>query len=126
MAITKAQRRIEQMAALAAEQREYEKRVKAATKRAAFARCEAVEQLYELLGVSEEPTTPRVVVRDGTRSTTEVSSDRDESKRAARLVAAVDEVLVDHERLRAALAEASGSTEGALAAVADEGLEYRS
>lgn len=98
MAMTKAQRRIEKMASLAAEQAEYEKRVKIATKRAAFARCEAVEQLYEMFDIEEEPGTQRVTKRDGVERAIEVACDRDESKRAARLVAAVEALVIEQQR----------------------------
>src|SRR5699024_12483651 len=48
---TNVQRRAEKIAALMAEQQAYEVQVKEAVKSAAFARCDAVEQLYDVLGV---------------------------------------------------------------------------
>lgn len=54
-------------------------------KSAATARCDAVEQLYELLDVPPE----KPITRDGKNGRYEVATDKDESKRASRLVEAV-------------------------------------
>lgn len=89
---TKAQRRAEQIAALVAEQQAYEMNVKNAAKVAAFARCDAVEQLYDALGVAPEPKTQRRQ-KDGT--VVDVATDKDETKRAARLVEAVMALVED-------------------------------
>lgn len=86
MSKTNVQRRAEQIAQLMAEQQAYETNVKNAAKVAAFARCDAVEQLYDVLGVGPEPKTQRRQ-KDGT--VVEVTTDKDETKRAARLVEAV-------------------------------------
>jgi hypothetical protein len=92
MSKTKAQRRAEQIAALVAEQQAYEMNVKNAAKVAAFARCDAVEQLYDALGVAPEPKTQRRQ-KDGT--VVDVATDRDETKRAGRLVEAVMALVED-------------------------------
>lgn len=82
---TRSQIRAAQIAALAAEQEAYDKSVKEAMKVASFARCDAVEQLYELLEVKpEQPNT-----RAGKNGAYEVATDKDETKRTARLVDAV-------------------------------------
>lgn len=82
---TRSQMRAAQIAALVAEQEEHDRRVQAAVKHAAIARCDAVEQLYELLEIDPEPTS----VRAGKGGPREVSSDKDEAKRSSRLVDAV-------------------------------------
>lgn len=76
---------IEEQEALRAEEAEHDKVVAEAIKRAGHARCAAVEELYEVLGIAEQ-TTQRTA-KDGTVTT--VRSDRDETKRAALLVEAV-------------------------------------
>lgn len=87
---TKAQIRSEQLQQLLAEQEEHNNKIKAAMKSSAFARCAAVEDLYELLGI--EPTAPQHRQRkDGTIE--QRQSDRAEDKRAARLVKAVGKLL---------------------------------
>lgn len=92
MSKTKVQRRAEQIAALVAEQQAYEANVKNAAKVAAFARCDAVEQLYDVLDVAPEPRTQRRQ-KDGT--VVDVATDKDETKRAARLVEAVMALVED-------------------------------
>lgn len=82
---TRAQQRAREIARLQKEQEEYEQGVKTAMKHAAFARCDAVEQLYEMLGV--EPEAP--IVRNGKNGPYRAVQDRDETKRATRLVQAV-------------------------------------
>ncbi|MGO1629511.1 MAG: hypothetical protein ACTHX2_11905 [Microbacterium sp.] len=86
MSKTNVQRRAEKIAALMAEQQAYEAQVKEAVKSAAFARCDAVEQLYDVIGVGPEPKTQRRQ-KDGKHI--DVTTDKDETKRAARLVEAV-------------------------------------
>lgn len=82
---TRAQQRAREIARLQEEQKLYEQSVQQAVKHAAFARCDAVEQLYEILGV--EPEEP--IVRSGKKGPYQVQQDRDETKRADRLVQAV-------------------------------------
>lgn len=91
---TRSQLRAAQIAALQAEQDAYDKKVNDAIKVAAFARCDAVEQLYELLDVKPEPP----IVRDGKHGRYEVASDKDETKRAARLIEAVTVLLSNEEQ----------------------------
>lgn len=91
---TNVQRRAEKIAALMAEQQTYEAQVKEAVKSSAFARCDAVEQLYDVLGVGPEPKTRRRQ-KDGT--VVEVTADKDETKRAARLVEAVMALVEDRQ-----------------------------
>lgn len=94
MSKTNVQRRAEKIAALMAEQQAYEVQVKEAVKSAAFARCDAVEQLYDVLGVAPEPKTQRRQ-KDGT--VVDVATDKDETKRAARLVEAVMALIEDRQ-----------------------------
>ncbi|AVL96161.1 MULTISPECIES: hypothetical protein [Microbacterium] len=91
---TRSQLRAAQIAALQAEQDAYDKNVNDAIKVAAFARCDAVEQLYELLDVQPEPP----IIRDGKHGRYEVTSDKDEAKRAARLIEAVTVLLSIEEQ----------------------------
>ncbi|MBN8423120.1 hypothetical protein JF531_01120 [Microbacterium esteraromaticum] len=88
---SRSQIRAAQIAALAAEQEAYEKSVSEAIKVAAFARCDAVEQLYELLDVQPE----RPIIREGKNGRYEVASDKDETKRTARLIETVTALLGD-------------------------------
>lgn len=90
---TRSQLRAAQIAALQAEQEAYDKNVNDAIKVAAFARCDAVEQLYELLDVKPEPP----IIRDGKHGRYEVASDKDETKRAAHLIEAVTILLSNQE-----------------------------
>jgi len=90
---TQSQLRAEQIAKLQAEQAAYDKRVKESVKTAAFARCAAVEELYEMLGVTpESPTT-----REGKNGTVQVSSDKDEAKRSVRLVEVVARLVAERD-----------------------------
>lgn len=82
---TRSQIRAAQIAILVSEQEAYDKSVREAMKAAAFARCDAVEQLYELLEVKPEPP----FTRTGKNGSYEVATDKDETKRSARLVDAV-------------------------------------
>jgi hypothetical protein len=82
---TKSQLRAEQIANLQAEQDAYDRSVKESVKAAAFARCAAVEELYEMFGVKPEPPT----IREGKNGPVQVSADKDEAKRAGRLVEAI-------------------------------------
>lgn len=88
---TARQRRAAQLAELVRQQAEleaaetaYERAVRDAVGRAGYARCEAVETLYELLGIDEITTTR---TRRGVVQT--VRTDTDETQRAQRLVEAV-------------------------------------
>jgi hypothetical protein len=93
---TRSQIRAAEIAALVAEQAAYDKRVNEAIKIAAFARSDAVEQLYELLDVMPE----RSITRDGKNGTYEVATDKDETKRSARLVDAVAKLVATVESQR--------------------------
>lgn len=101
---TRSQLRAAQIAELAAEQAAFDKSVKDAVKFAAFARCDAVEQLYELLDVKPE----RPIRREGKNGVYEVATDKEEIARASRLIDAVASLLP--------AAEAHGSTAGPFAA----------
>lgn len=92
---TKRELRAQQIAALVAEQEAEDKAVKESMKHAAFARCDAVQQLYQLLGIAPESPRKRQG-QDGVIH--EVAQDRDETKRAARLVAAVASLSAGVER----------------------------
>lgn len=90
--LTRRQRRAQRLADLVAAQRAIEaeeaaadRAAQEALKRAGLARSRAVEELYDLLGIDEETTTR--TRKDGTSRT--VRTDRDETRRAARLVEAV-------------------------------------
>lgn len=72
-----------------ADRKKYEATVKKAVKSAGFARADAVEQLYELLGIEAE-TTPR---KHADGMVTQVAADRDETRRSRRLLDAVTELL---------------------------------
>lgn len=85
---TTSQLRAEKIAALQAEQAEYEKRIQDASKFASHARRAVVEDLYELFGIEAEQR-----VRQGRSGAFPVSADRDESKRSARLLDAVSQLL---------------------------------
>lgn len=67
-------------------------------KSAAFARCAAVEELYEMLDVKPEP--PKF--REGRSGQVQVSSDKDETKRSRRLLDTIAEVLTERDDLVAA------------------------
>ncbi|MGO2616111.1 hypothetical protein [Arthrobacter rhombi] len=107
MSKTNVQRRAEKIAALMAEQQVYEAQVKEAVKSAAFARCDAVEQLYDVLDVEPEPKGQR---RQKEGAVVEVATDKDETKRAARLVEAVMALVEDR---RAPAPSRDDSEEGA-------------
>lgn len=95
---TKSQLRAEQIATLKAEQDAYEKSVNESVKAAAFSRCAAVEDLYEMLGVKPEPTT----TREGKSGPVQVASDKDEAKRSLRLVEAIARLVADRDEHAAA------------------------
>ncbi|MDP3949507.1 hypothetical protein [Microbacterium sp.] len=95
---TRSQIRAEQIAQLQAEQAEHEKNVEAAMKVAKYSRCAVVEELYELLDVRSEQRP-----RESKNGVIQVSTDKDESKRTARLLDAVTRLLVTRE-------DSSGST----------------
>ena len=75
MAMTSAQRRAAQLAQLQAEQERYDKAIEDAVENAAEARCKAVEELYELLEVGK------------------TRNDKDEARRAAKLVERVSTLI---------------------------------
>lgn len=75
MSRTRSQIRAAQIAALAAEQEAYDKSVSEAIKVASFARCGAVEQLYEMLDVEPE----RPIIREGKNGRYGVASDKYET-----------------------------------------------
>ncbi|MFI8411761.1 hypothetical protein ACIGB6_04605 [Paeniglutamicibacter gangotriensis] len=75
MAMTSAQRRAAQLAQLQAEQERYDKAIEDAVENAAEARCKAVEELYELLEVGK------------------TRNDKDEARRAAKLVERVSALI---------------------------------
>ena len=104
---TASQLRAEKIAALQAEQAEYEKRVQDASKVASQARCAVVEDLYELFGIGAEQR-----VRHGRSGAFAVSADRDESKRTANLLDAVSQLLE-----RDAARPTTQSVDGAIADV---------
>ena len=103
MTMTRRERRVQRLADLVAERKAFEaelaakkaaieaeeradaKAVKDAFKYAGEARCAAVEELYELFGITEEVT--ERMTKNGT--VRRVRKDRGEAKRAARLVEAV-------------------------------------
>ncbi|WP_161594095.1 hypothetical protein [Microbacterium sp. RG1] len=86
---TQSQLRAAQIAKLLAEEEAHRRSVNDAMKVAAFARCNAVEELYELLEIKAE----RPILRAGKNGQREVASDRDESKRCARLIERVADLL---------------------------------
>lgn len=90
---TKSQIRAEKIAALVAEQDAYDKSVKEAMKFAAPARCDAVEQLYDLLEV--KPESP--IASEGKSGRYEVAADKDETKRSTRLIEAVSALLAEKD-----------------------------
>lgn len=94
---TASQLRAEKIAALQAEQAEYEKRVQDASKLASHARCAVVEDLYELFNIEAEQR-----VRQGRSGSFPVSADRDESKRSAKLLDAVTRLLERDARTKGA------------------------
>lgn len=95
---TRSQLRAAKIAELKAEQAAYDKSVTEAMKVASFARCDAVEQLYELLEIKPE----RSITRAGKNGTYEVATDKDEVKRSARLIEAVSTLLAAVESQRQA------------------------
>ncbi|GGD76944.1 hypothetical protein [Microbacterium murale] len=110
---TRSQIRAAQIAELAAEQAAHDKSVNDAMKVAAFARCDAVEQLYELLDLKPE----RPISREGKNGAYEVATDKDEVKRSARLIEAVSALLAVTESYRTTY-EPSDSGRGPDGAVA--------
>lgn len=90
---TRSQLRAEQIAKLQAEQDAYDRSVKESVKAAALARCAAVEELYEMLGVKPE----QAKTREGKSGPVQVSSDKDEAKRSARLVEAVARLVAERD-----------------------------
>lgn len=93
---TKRQRRATELAELVrlqgeleAEETAHEKAVRKAVETAGYARAAAVDELYELLGIEPEKTSRKRA--DG--STVTVHPDRDETRRARRLVEAVQALL---------------------------------
>ncbi|MGD8216259.1 hypothetical protein [Aestuariimicrobium sp. Y1814] len=120
MTMTRRERRVQRLADLVAERKAFEaelvakkaaieaeeradaKAVKDALKYAGEARCAAVEELYELFGITEEVT--ERMTKDGT--VRRVRKDRGEAKRAARLVEAVVAL-----KARAAASEAASEAE---------------
>jgi hypothetical protein len=98
---TKSQLRAEEIAKLHAEQEAYDRSVNEAVRVAAFARCAAVEELYEILAVRPEQPS----IREGKNGPIHVASDRDESKRTGRLVEAIARLVAEREGLSAAASE---------------------
>ena len=98
---TKSQLRAEQIAKLHAEQDAYDRKVKESVKTSAFARCAAVEELYEMLSVKQEqPTT-----REGKNGPVQVSTDKDEAKRSGRLVEAIARLVAERDEHAAAASQ---------------------
>lgn len=95
---TKSQLRAEQIAKLQAEQEAYDLSVKEAVRGAAVARCAAVEELYEMLGVEHE----KPMTRTGKNGPVQVSTDKDETKRSVRLVEAVARLVAERDEHLAA------------------------
>lgn len=123
--MTKRQRRAQQLAelvkaqhALEAEEAAHDKAIEEAVRRAATARCAAVEELYELLGI-EEVTTER---RTKAGQVQQVRSDRDETRRARSLVDTVVAAVAERDRQRAQLAagEERAGSEGITSGVASD------
>jgi hypothetical protein len=98
---TKSQMRAEQIAKLHAEQEAYDRSVNEAVRVAAFARCAAVEELYEILTVRPE----QPLIREGKNGPIQVASDRDESKRSGRLVEAIARLVAERDEHTAAASE---------------------
>jgi hypothetical protein len=96
---TKTQVRAEQIAKLQSEQDAYDKNVKESVKTAAFARCAAVEELYDLLGIEHE----KASTREGKNGPVQVSTDKDETKRSNRLVEAVSRLVAGRDESVASL-----------------------
>lgn len=90
---TRSQLRAEQIAKLQAEQEAYDRGVKEAIRVAAPARCAAVEELYEMLGVEQE----KPMTRSGKNGPVQVSTDKGEAKRSMRLVEAVAQLVAEHD-----------------------------
>lgn len=120
---TKTQIRAEKIAALVAEQNAYDKSVKEAMKLAAFARCDAVEQLYDLLDVKPEPP----IAREGKTGRYEVAADKDEAKRSTRLIEAVSALLSEKDEQSVELVGArDGRAADALQQQRQQAPEHRS
>ena len=98
MKATRSQSRAEQIAKLQAEQDAYDRSVKESVKAAAFARCAAVEELYEMLAIKQEPP----FTRDGKSGPVQVTTDKDEAKRSVHLVEAVAQLLAERDEHAAA------------------------
>jgi hypothetical protein len=96
---TKTQVRAEQIAKLQYEQDAYDKNVKESVKTAAFARCAAVEELYDLLGIEHE----KASTRESKNGPVQVSTDKDETKRSNRLVEAVARLVAGRDESAASL-----------------------
>lgn len=89
MMMTRTQQRAEQIAALMAEDKLHDDRIAEAVATSATARCAAVEEMFEVLGIKSK------------------RSDKDEVKRCASLVEAIgkmieerDELLAERRRVR--------------------------
>lgn len=115
---TKRELRAQQIAALVAEQEAEDKAVKESMKLASFARCDAVQQLYQLLGIAPENPRKRQG-QDGVIH--EVAQDRDETKRAARLVAEVASLVARAADVDAGDQPSAGVLEGSDAPSEPEG-----
>lgn len=89
---TRTQLRAEQIAQLQAEQAEHERSVETAMKVAKYARCAVVEELYELLDVRAEHRP-----RESKNGVIHVSTDKDETKRTARLLETVSQLLAERD-----------------------------
>ena len=98
---TKSQLRAEQIAKLQAEQEAYDRSVKEAVRVAAFARCAAVEELYEMFGV--KPESPSI--REGKNGPVQVASDKDETKRSVHLVEAIARLVAERDEHTAAASQ---------------------
>jgi hypothetical protein len=98
---TKSQLRAEQIAKLQAEQEAYDRSVKEAVRVAAFARCAAVEELYEMFGV--KPESPSI--REGKNGPVQVASDKDETKRSIHLVEAIARLVAERDEQAAAASQ---------------------
>lgn len=122
---TKSQLRAEQIAKLKAEQDAYDRSVKESVKAAAFARCAAVEELYELLHIEPEKHS----TRESKNGPVQVSTDKDESKRSVRLVEAIAR-LVSERDVRPAVASPQQQPQattvlGAASAAAGQPMGFR-
>jgi hypothetical protein len=64
-----------------------------------LARCSAVEGLHEVLGVKPEPA----MTREGKNAPVQVSTDKDETKRSARLLEAAAPIIAERDEHSVAL-----------------------